>query len=170
MNDYHETFSNHHYTMSLIAQVTKLQNSFPKNNCVRCKKCLEKRNVDPNNKTIKTISDISSNSSLFLSKCWSMRQIKKRYTTGLYRNYGSALYFIAIKNIVNLWTVHYTLVTINLMVCAYKSLSFRYKDFRMKKQDRMDVIMHRNDKFLLQNDTILNFLCFFPFYLEILSF
>ena len=32
---------------------------------------------------------------------------KKRYTTGLYRNYGSALYFIAIKNIVNLWTVHY---------------------------------------------------------------
>lgn len=88
---------------------------------------------------------------------------KKRYTTGLYRNYGSALYFIAIKNIVNLWTVHYTLVTINLMVCAYKSLSFRYKDFRMKKQDRMDVIMHLNDKSLLQNEIILNFLCFFVF-------
>ena len=65
------------------------------------------------------------------------------------------------------------------MVCAYKSLSFRYKDFRMKKQDRMDVIMHLNDKFSLRNDIILNFyisLCFYKFlsviaiYKEILSF
>ena len=82
---------------------------------------------------------------------------EKRYTRGLCRSYGSALYFIAIKNIVNLWTIHYTLVTINLMVCAYKSLSFRYKYFRMKKKDRLDVIMHLNDKFVMQNDTILIF-------------
>ena len=71
-----------------------------------------------------------------------MLKIKNRYTRSLERNYGSALYFIAIKSIVNLWTVHYTLVTINLMLCAYKSQSFRYKNFEMNKVDPVDIIIH----------------------------
>ena len=94
-------------------------------NVVHCERILKKenRNVDLFNKLIKTISDIYRNSSGTI--CYLMYKINKAVQEKrLSRNYGWALYFIAIKNIVNLWTVHYTLVTINLMLRAYKSLAY----------------------------------------------